>query len=189
MTTQSRALIAKIAVPAALAIVLLLGIQRTSKAGPPPNDVNVINTPSVNVVTSPSSALWTKDAALGRTPFQAQTNGLFQPGSNSAFLAIEVPTGKRLVIENVSVLAALNNDTALRYVALVTLDQAGGSEAEHYLVMNAQGSVPGIGDYFSANHALRAYAVGVVQLRAFRTDSLGFGQINVTVTGSLIDAN
>ena len=189
MTTQSRHSVAKIIAVSALALAAFGTLQRTSQAGPPPQDMNVVNTPSVRVVNGPANAVFTQDAALGQTPFQAQVNALFEPGNNAAFAGIEVPAGKRLVIENVSVLAALNNGTALRYAAVVTLDQAGGSEAEHYLVMNPQGSVPGIADYFSANHALRAYAVGVVQVRAFRTDSVGFGQLNVTVTGSLVDAS
>jgi hypothetical protein len=189
MTTQSRRSVATYVAFSALALAALGTVQRTGHAGPPAQNVNVVNTPSVNVANGPANAVWTQDAALGQTPFQGQVNTLFEPGDNSAFAAIEVPAGKRLVIENVSVLAALNNGTELRYAAVVTLDQGGGSEAEHYLVVNPQGSVPGIADYFSANHALRAYAVGVVGLRAFRTDTAGFGQINVTVTGTLVDAS
>jgi hypothetical protein len=181
--------ITKVAGLLALALLLLAGIQRTGQTAPPTQDINVVNTPSVNVVSMPATPLATKDAALGQTPFQAHAIASFEPGTNGAFAAIAVPSGKRLVIENVSLLASLNNGTALRYATIVTLDQGGGSEAEHYLVASPQGSVPGVADYFTANHALRAYAVGAITLRVFRTDTLGFGQVNVTVTGTLVNAS
>jgi len=165
----------------ALALLLVAGIQRTSQAVPPTQDVNVANTPSVHVLSLP--------AAPVSTPFQANAIASFVPGSNGAFASIPVPSGKRLVIEDVSVLAALNNGTALTYTSVATLAQGGGSEVEHYLVTNRQGSVPDVADYFTANHPLRAYAVGSIAVRAFRTDTLGFGQVNVTVTGTLVDAS
>jgi hypothetical protein len=189
MTKPFHRPIVRIAGLLALALLLVAGIQRTSQAVPPAQDVNVANTPSVHVLSMPAAPLLTKDAALGQTPFQANAIASFVPGTNGAFAAIAVPSGKRLVIENVSALATLNNGTAPLYTTVVTFAQAGGSEVEHYLVMSRQGSVPDVADYFTANHALRAYAVGSITVRAFRTDTLGLGQVNVTVTGTLVDAS
>src|SRR5688572_11319423 len=169
MKTGVRFSITKFVALAALTAVVLAAGQRTVDAAPPPNDVNVVNTPGVNVLSLPALSL-----ANGE-PFQAEALAQFEHGTNGAFAGIEIPVGKRLEVENVSALAALNNGTSLRYVAVVTLDQGGGSEAEHYLVMNAQASVPGIADYFSANHAMRAHAVGTLQVRAFRSDEIGSG--------------
>jgi hypothetical protein len=190
MPTRTHRSILGLAAIAALAALVLWGSARqTGHAAPRADDVNVVNTPSVNVLTSPSGALWTRDAAVGQAPFQAQVIAAFQAGSTSASAAIPVPDGKRLVIENVSALASLNNGTALTYASIVTLDQGGGTQAEHYLVMHPQGSVPDVADYFTANDDLRAYAVGSIGINAFRTDSAGLGQVNVTVTGFLVDAN
>lgn len=189
MTKPSHWTITKVAALFGLVVLLVAGIQRTGQAVPAPDNVNVVNTPSVNVISSPAAPVLTKDAALGQAPFQASAIAAFESGTNGAFAAIPVPSGKRLIIENVSALAALNNGTALRYATVVTLAQGGGSEAEHYLVVTPQGSVPGVADYFTANHALRAYAVGNIVVRVFRTDTLGFGQVNVTVTGTLVDAS
>ncbi len=181
MTKAFHRPVVRIAGLLALALLLVAAVQRTSQAVPPTQDVNVANTPSVHVLSLP--------AAPPSTPFQASAIASFVPGSNSAFASISVPSGKRLVIENVSALAALNNGTAPIYTTVVTIAQPGGSETEHYLVMNRQGSVPDVADYFTANHALRAYALGSIVVRAFRTDTLGFGQVNVTVTGTLVDAS
>ncbi|HVJ22116.1 MAG TPA: hypothetical protein VM686_42210 [Polyangiaceae bacterium] len=183
MATRFQFSTGKFAALAALTVVLLAAGQRTVNAGPAPSNVNVVNTPGVNVVSLPAVHLATA------VPFQAQVLAEFEPGTNGASAGIEIPAGKRLEVENVSALAALDNDVVLRYVAVVTLDQGGGSEAEHYLVMSPQGSIPGIADYFSANHPMRAHAIGALAVRAFRSTEAGYGHVSLTVTGHLVDAN
>ena len=84
-------------------------------------EVSVVNTPNVNVVNVPTVGIDATNnlvrlpntpadplavTVVGdavRRPFQAGVNVNITPGGNADFAQIEIPAGKRLVIEDVSV--------------------------------------------------------------------------------------
>jgi hypothetical protein len=91
----------------------------------------------------------------------------------------------------VYVLAALNNGTALTYTSVATSLRAAAARSSTTWSRTGQGiGCRGVAELTSpANHPLRAYAVGSESpcaLFRYRHRS-AFGQVNVTVTGTLVE--
>jgi hypothetical protein len=174
-------------------------------------DVNVVNNPGVTVLNSPTvqsqqSGTWnvgitgSPTVTVGNTnanpvpvvaippsPFQEEVILVFNSGDSGAFQPFQVPAGKRLVIEHVSARAALTEGQQLTETSIETLQVGGGSVIKHYFVASFQASVPGVADYYAISQQTRLYAVGGVQVRAFRSNTTGTAQMNISVSGYLVD--
>ena len=191
-----------------LAVALLLAIPLTSNAVPSDKDVRVINstaepvptaaqgtttisgnvavtnTPTVNIGGGSISVNNFND---GRQPFQAAANGT-QNGTNVSTLGVaNVPAGKRLVIEFISVSAQVPPGQHLELAQVLTNQGSGG--IFHDLLIHEQPDAV-IGDaLFRAVHDLRLYANGgtQVQLVVRRSSGLGLATFGVSISGYLVD--
>ena len=148
-------------------IAVLFCAQLMAQAAPtqgpptkPPDDVNVVNTPSVNVVKTPTVQLAgtstvqvsgttnvhvqndsttpvvAQDVSTPkRTPFQAQPGFPALPfiGDNPVVESITVPAGKRLVIEHVSARAVLPFQAQSAFVYFSLTTTVAGVTVDHSL--------------------------------------------------------
>lgn len=130
-------------------------------------DVNVVNTPNVNVVNLPTVGIDPSNnvvrltntqsdpvpvsiaGATARRPFQFGLNLHISPGGNADFVRVQIPAGKRLVVEDVSAVTfqpqgqglLVNYTTGLN--DLISVD--GQDEFEvHNLVLVSQGIFNGL---------------------------------------------
>jgi hypothetical protein len=161
-------------------------------------DVNVVNMPTepisvvqtgnvdVNVVNMPDEPIQV-NCVKSIEHFQETVILSFSNGENGKSGGFSVTSGKRLVIEHVSVRAALTPGQRLHETKITVLQVGGGSSKEHFLVTEFQGHRPGIADYYAASQPIRLYAIGSVSIAAFRTDDTSTSQVNVTVSGYLVD--
>ena len=192
-----------------LAVALLLAIPLTSNAVPSDKDVRVINTtaepvptaaqgtttisgnvavtntPTVNL--APGASISVSNFNDGQQPFQAAANGT-QNGTNVSTINVaNVPAGKRLVIEFISVSAQVPPGQHLELAHVLTNHGSGG--VFHDLLIHPQPNAV-IGDaIFRAVHDLRLYANGgtQVQLVVRRNSSIGLATFGVSISGYLVD--
>jgi hypothetical protein len=143
-------------------------------------NVNVVNTPSVNVANFPATTNVAIDPSANtvkidtanpllvrdvensaRQPFHNVEFGGFEDGANfTGFVPITtVPAGKRLVIEYCSLIATMPVGQTIFNARIGTqlLDSNNGSTLYHVLTVSAQGS-DGLRDFFSVSQELRLYA-------------------------------
>ena len=157
-----------------------------------PLNVNVVNTPTVNVATMPPLLIDSSNPVLvrdvdnpARQPFTFREFRTYTFGDPESF-NFQVPTGKRLVIEQVSVWIA-GGVTNLR-VRVRTIFPAGQPNYQSYNFMGTQVIGPDNSE-FIASSQMRCYAdegtTATIDVWDFFTD---FGaQAEVTVSGYLID--
>src|SRR5436309_709952 len=97
-------------------ILLVLGCfalpsaTQATPSPPSPTNVNVVNTPNVNVANTTASPVLVRDVDnVARQPFRAQVVGGFADGASTTgdITIATVPAGKRLVIEYVSMVGAM----------------------------------------------------------------------------------
>jgi len=180
---------------------------RAAFAQRPPTPVEVTNTPtvnaqqagpwavemapgaSVNVGNTESNAIPVRIANEGRQAFQRRLTLTIDPGSTQSQVSLDVPTGKRLVIEHAS--ARVQGPTGQKYISYIhTGVYTNGSGAGiHWLVLSYQGTFSGI-DVFTAAQPMRVYAEPTTPPVIFlvtRTDTTGntFGE--ATISGYLVD--
>jgi hypothetical protein len=155
-------------------------------------NVNVLNTPTVNVATMPpllidsstTNPVLVKDVDNpARQPFTFHEVRTYNFGEPQTF-SFQVPTGKRLVIEQVSVLIS-GGVTNLR-VVVSTIFPAGQSNSFHFL--GTQVIQPDNAE-FIASSQMRCYAdEGTTALIALYRYFTGLSAgAEVTVSGYLID--
>lgn len=124
-------------------------------AAPPEANVNVVNTPDVNVVNTVDQAVpvFSIGSMSEEEPFQEQistvTSGQFASGD------FTLPAGKRLVIESVSAVATLSSGIVPRYLKLRTT--VSGGEVEHAIPLALVGG-ESCCDFYSAALATKIYA-------------------------------
>lgn len=156
-------------------------------------NVNVVNTPTVKIdSTNPVMLHDVDNAAL--QPFQASASGHFVEGSFStgSVPITQVPGGKRLIIEHVSVNGATSPGQKLILASIgVTQQNAnGGQPIFHYLVINPEVTDAFANRYY-CSEAVRLYADPgtIVSLLATRDSSAGslFGAVQYTISGYFID--
>ena len=160
---------------------------------PPPRDVNVINTPSVNVVNTATSPALVRDVGVPlRTPVQIKLNVLITFPETGALEDIYVvPEGKRLVIEHVALICdTLNVGNAVRGSLLSRFE---GELFTHALAVNAQPPVDG--PLFVVNHPMLAFAdpgsrveIAVSVDQAMGSGSSSFSALRGTLSGYLENA-
>jgi len=169
-------------------ILLLLGCFAFAPAAQPaarpsptpgPQDVNVVNTPTVSDADNPA-----------RQPFQAYGYEEFI-GNLSAYVVITtVPAGKRLIIEHVSVIGSvLTGQKLIR----ASIGVGNGDVIFHDLPISAQGSeFGGFRDLYIASEQVRLYADPGTQVYYFvaRNNYRGSepeGYTEATISGYLVD--
>ena len=188
--------------PAFINVGQALGAQSVT-VNNTPLDVNVVNSPAVQsqqsgpwdvgIVGSPTVTVGNTNAnpvpvvASPPLPFQEEVILQFPSGTVNASQSFQVLPGKRLVIEHVSARAALTEGQQLTETSIETLQVGGGSAIKHYFAASFQGNTPGTADYYAISQQTRLYAVGGVQVRAFRNGTAGSGTVNISVSGYLID--
>ena len=162
-------------------------------------DVNVVNTPDVKVVNIPTVGIdptkntvkvaTTQSDPLAvkvvggavRRPFQAGVNLDSPAGANAGFARLTIPSGKRLVIENVSAVTfgpqgqgmLINFQTAMQDIVGDT--DAGGPFENHDLVLTSQGIFNGL-ERRTASQKVLVFADESIQ-----TSNGPAGGIDVTV--------
>jgi hypothetical protein len=169
-----------------LGVVLALFGQRAESASPP-REVIVANNSSEAVpvkLVSSKAAIPTRDVDQpARNPFQAKVRIDLPPGQCCENGFVDVPAGKRLVIEYASALG-LAGDETFNFEVGTLLNGHLSFDQQHYLpvLQQQQGSS-------TAGQAVRIYAdagPGRVMLRASRSGS-GLAVAFMTVSGHLVD--
>ena len=164
-----------------------------------PWSVNVANTPTVSITGTPSvsvNSVPPVSLAVGtsvrdtdnpaRQPFQASVILNFATTDTVATNTLEVPTGKELVIEYVSMFADLPTGNTLLELVVSTFQ--GASSIEHYFSPRLQGT-QGMIDIYLISQQTRLYAdpgLAKVSFVAIRTASNSTGQVGATVSGYLV---
>lgn len=180
----------------------------------PSSNVNVVNTPTVgidpakNTVQVANSASGPLAVAItntpARRPFQARLSMTITDGANASSERLNIPVGKRLVIENVSALTfgpqgmghLLNFTTSVQNT--IGDLSVGGFEA-HDVVLTTQGLFSGL-ERLAANQNLLAFADESVQtpngstlngldviVNFSRASLSGSSGVRVTITGYVED--
>ncbi len=178
----------------------------------PPDDVNVVNTPQVHVTNAPTvearqSGTWSvglsgtplvsvdtttplavRDVDSARQPFQQEVSVSVSDGATNGFATIDVPAGKRLVVEYVSGYAVVPAGQTAAFSLQTTVN---GVAQSHFLIGEGPRTVDGTNpDQFRVSQLTRLYADGAAFTRVGinrgspHTDSAsGF----MTVSGYLVD--
>lgn len=174
----------------------------------PPQDVNVVNTPSVNVANTPTvnseqSGAWmvginssqvnpvsVRDVDQpARQPFQRFIVKLLDVGESNAgdTVFFSVPTGKRLVIEFVTFIGGVPDGQNMR----VRIDCIGGGQSTaHHLTLTNDGPFDQGSDiFYKATQPMRAYADAgtTVYIRIIRNGTAGTSNSNLSLSGFLVD--
>ena len=124
------AIVVLAAIVALISLVTPMSGKGQENGSPPARDVNVVNTPSVNVVNTATSPVLVRDVESGREPFQETTSILISSGiDHIQTIVFAVPEGKRghaqLNIRVANTLTAVKVDEFVDAVRKdVTLDAA-----------------------------------------------------------------
>ena len=173
---------------ATLLVAVCFALPNIARAGQTPSNVNVVNTPNVNVVNTQTAPALVRDVDNGaRQPFTATAtsfvwgNGIFDAPINIT----AVREGKRLVVEQVSVIAIMEPASNQKVFAWIETTN-GATVSKYYFGGNDLGGDP---QQFIASSQLRSYADGgtVVRIVTHRTSAMGAGRVDVTLSGYLVD--
>jgi hypothetical protein len=179
----------------------------------PSTNVNVVNTPTVGIDPA-KNTVQVANSASGplavvvtnmpvRRPFQARINLDIPSGANANSGRLNIPVGKRLIIENVSALTSgpqglahlLNFTTSVQNI--IGDNSVGGFES-HDVLLSSQGLFNGV-ERLAANQNLLAFADESVQtpngtvsgldviVNFSRASLIGFSSVRVTITGYVED--
>ena len=136
-------------------VIGCFALSSATQGAPSPTNVNVVNTPSVNVANTTASPVPVRDVDNpARQPFHAHVTGGFADGASTTggTLIPTVPAGKLLVIEHVSVFGRM---LPFEKMVRFTIRYATFS---HSVVCTPQGSnADGSRDYFVASELVRFY--------------------------------
>ncbi len=168
-----------------LLVTVVLGcfaLPSATQAVPLPSNVNVVNTPNVNVVNPTTQPVPVRDVDNpARQPFQVQVVGDFADGASTTgdIPITTVPAGKLLVIEYVSLFGSMLTGQQLVRARL----QTGNPPVYSELRFNIQGgNVEVTRDYFVGS---QFYAQpGPISCFAERNSTAGANPASVTFTVS-----
>lgn len=140
----------------------------------PPKDVNVVNTPLVNVNTDV------------RTPFHTDAIATDWT-TNSVNIIVDIPTGNRFVIEHISASAFMHPQVELTDVAIYP--HANGTSTAHVFALPEV--APGFtgSNTYSGSHSVRIYTDQSFLVRFTKVSvggSLELGTASIAVSGYLI---
>lgn len=161
--------------------------QDNSDNAPPARDVNVVNTPAVNIVNPEASPALVRDVdRAAAQPYQDSVSVEIPNGEGfeSGALSI-VPAGKRLVVEYVTAEANMDGNQMVK-VSLVV------GNVRYNLLMIPQGTF-GIGvhrSFLVASEPVRIYVDGgtSVGVAAERNAFIGGALVTFSISGHLVNA-
>jgi hypothetical protein len=172
-------------------VLACFALPSATQAAPSPTNVNVVNTPNVNVVNTTASPVPVRDVDNpARQPFQAQVVGgrVADGASTTGDIPITtVPAGKLLIIDYVSVFGRILSGQKLNHVSVINSTvQYGG------LQISPQGSnADGSRDYFVASQLVRMdfSHSGVVSVLGERDSNLveNPSSVTFTISGYFVD--
>ena len=149
--------------------------------------VEVTNTPLVTVDTTTPLAV--RDVDRARQPFQQTGFVTFNPDATNAFADIDVPHGKRLVVEYVDGKAELPAGQTAAFLVQTTI--TGGTFTSHWLRGEGPRAVDGPEpDEFIVSQTARLYSDAGFLMRvgvSRGSPHTGTGSGQVTVSGYLVD--
>ena len=161
---------------------------------PAATNVNVVNTPNVNVGTpdvniinlpqSPVPVREVNNPAI--QPYQVAGTHLFSPPESGAVITLyTVPLCKRFIIEYATAQGQLPMGAKLQGFITTTV---GGVTAQHQLVMIDQGVMSG-SQLFAAAQPMRVYADPGTDIKADvgRDPDTGGGGVGITISGYFIE--
>ena len=152
---------------------------------PPTEDVNVINTPDVSVINTPNVSVTNtpnvnilnepvdvnvvnnaSPVSVPTEPFQIGLSGSFVAGSPSLTEqtgfpdsnVFTVPSGKRLVIEHVSINTSIPIGQSGATITLRVTTDVGKQSLNHRFVMTKQFEITGLEDRWTASQPIKLYA-------------------------------
>jgi hypothetical protein len=160
--------------------VLTTGSPTPGFGAPPenPKDVNVVNTPSIVDVNGPSLV----------TPYHQKANAGFEEGLVAIGELPDVPAGKRLVVEHVSILGQVPGGSGQEMIATLQIMAGALAIQQHPLILNRQGTTFG-SDHHNASQSMRLLvdAGDSVRVVLNRTVAVGsFGGV-FAVSGYLVN--
>ncbi|HZM90196.1 MAG TPA: hypothetical protein VFF31_26995 [Blastocatellia bacterium] len=148
----------------------------------PPIPVEVINTPlEIRTVEAPP-------CCVPRQPFRKLVGLVGDNGENAAFSNFVVPGGKRLVIENVSVLGSLPHGEQLQVGFNYSSSPSFVIRQDFPVTFQMSEALPPQ-DFYVASQQMRVYVDpgSVVELRAFRNPTHGAFKVEFSISGFLVD--
>jgi hypothetical protein len=156
---------------------------------PAPTNVNVVNTPNVNVANTTGSPVPVRDVDNLARQIVVQAAGVtgFSNGSDFGGVTIEtVPAGKRLIIEHVSVFGEMLPNQKMVQAFVIT------NFSDTHLRISAQGSnAGGSKDYFVASEQVLCGAIEQTQVEGIvlRDSTAGDNPSSVRfeISGYLVD--
>ena|ERR1700756_2067525 len=141
-----------------------------------------------NSVTNPVEVHNVNDAT---TPFEQRLVFNIDPGNQQNHASFNLPTGKRLVIEHISVRAT--GPSGQKFTAGLTseINGIGGiGGGVNFLVLQFQGTFPlitGPVDVFTASDSMRVYTEVPPIFILNRTDIIGSATADATISGYLVN--
>jgi len=185
MSTSKRIVIATCLMLASV----LLADSFTSHAAPdkPAQDVNVVNSPSVQINNQRTNPAWVRDAA--EPVLQAYQEGFelqLPDGTQGENGGFNVPAGKRLVIDYVS---ASGFAPAGQHMIFSVFTNVNSVLAKKHFIAASQQSEFGASAMFTASQETRIYADPgtLVMVRAERDGATGAARAFITVSAHLVD--
>ncbi len=175
-----------------VALAVFCGSQ-TAEADPKPSSVVVTNTAANPVpITAPSSIPVKAGDNPAFQPYQVEDDaGVISPNGYYKTASFDVPAGKRLVIEFVSILVYLDSGDNLQE-AVVTVSKPGGGVITHSLTRTATGPSNGClaCGTFTVTQPLRLYCeagAGALKVQTQRVNASGLYKTAFSVSGYLVD--
>ena len=143
-----------------------------------PKDVNVVNTPTIVDVNGPSLV----------TPYHQKVNIGFEEGLVAISDLPDVPAGKRLVVEHVSVLGQLPPGSGQEMVAVLQIMAGPLAIQQHPLILYRQGTTFG-SDHHNVSQAMRLLVDAGDSVRVVLNRSAAVGSFGgvFAVSGYLVN--
>lgn len=175
-----------------VALAVFCGCQ-TAEADPKPSSVIVTN-PAANPVpiTAPSAIPVKASDNPAFQPYQVEDDaGVISPNGYYKTATFDVPAGKRLVIEFVSILVYLDSGDNLQE-AVVNVSKPGGGVITHSLTRTATGASNGCVacGTFTVTQPLHLYCeagIGALKVQTQRVNTTGLYKTAFSVSGYLVD--
>lgn len=162
-----------------------------AEAAPPTGNVNVVNTPSVNIVNPNPLPVTVTNADPASTPYSNDVVGTCN-GTNCFIDFPAVPQGKMLVIEHVSAIARSSSTTVFDHAELITSDTEDNTGARNYFALPRIGKAGSsvVADSYGFSQSVLAFVSAGQEPRLTLMTSVGGSMLfsQGTISGYLIPA-
>src|SRR5260370_11401940 len=154
--------------------------------------VGIAGTPSVQIANSPATPVPVRDASRpNRTPFQKAVCIQIPEGFENGAEFVDVPAGKRLVIEYASAAGFAPIGQKVIFSFITETDDAihPTVNTQHYLLSTPYGTF-GNADAFLVGQVVKLFADPGTSLELFasRSDSTGAANVSFSISGYFEDA-